>query len=709
MADPLLDLISGNAQPQQAASATDPLLSLIQPVGVPAAQDAKTASVQAGAAVNSSLNSIPRQLGLTARYGLEGLANGAQILTEPIRYLTDRLTGQTGKTVPLGVLASQAADAIGLPKPEGANERTIGDATRMLAGTAGTMGAGGLASNAPGAIGKVATILASNPAVQLSSAAGSGLLGGASREAGGSPLDQVGASVIGGVVGGGVPSLISSGTNLAKSLLKPSLSQPQLDAKITAVLGNSGIDYSQVPEKIKQSMRADLVSALSTGKDISSDAAARLLDFRTSGLTPTRGAITLDPVQITKEQNLAKMAANSSDAGLHSLPVIQNQNNTQLINGLNQAGASTGNINNAGNVLTSSILGRQSALREAEQSAWDAAKSSPGYTQPISSSVISDINGALGDEGMMPFMNPTISKYMESFQTGQSFTPQAYRNLQSMLTKEVAKGGNEGYAAGLARRTLEQSDLQPVRFANTENALVTPGMANSMQAADSNATNAIYAVNQARAATKQAYTFEDSNPLVRSVLSDSASSDPQRIAQRFIIGGTAQEAQDVANQVGPQGQQVIKSALVNYLKNKALNGASDEVGKFSQSSYNKALSDLDNNGKLQIFFSPDEVTQLKAMGRAASYAQAQPVGSAVNNSNSGALVLGKGYDFLKSAAGKIPGGKAFVVDPLQNIELSMKQKQAANVLPGLLADQPKKPVSGMLAPAMYLGGLLAAP
>jgi hypothetical protein len=81
-----------------------------KPAGQWVIEDAP-AAVQAG----KSINSIPRQIGLTARYGVEGLANMAQIGTEPLRYLTDRLTGQTGKTLPLGELASRGLDALGLP------------------------------------------------------------------------------------------------------------------------------------------------------------------------------------------------------------------------------------------------------------------------------------------------------------------------------------------------------------------------------------------------------------------------------------------------------------------------------------------------------------------------------------------------------------------------------------------------------------------
>ena len=67
----------------------------------------------------------------------------------------------------------------------------------------------------------------------------------------------------------------------------------------------------------------------------------------------------------------------------------------------------------------------------------------------------------------MPFMHPKISAYIDAFQTGaQPFTPQAYRNLQSMLANEISKGGNEGAAARIARRAGKQPDAanyQPER------------------------------------------------------------------------------------------------------------------------------------------------------------------------------------------------------------------------------------------------------
>jgi hypothetical protein len=154
---------------------------------------------------------------------------------------------------------------------------------------------------------------------------------------------------------------------------------------------------------------------------------------------------------------------------------------------------------------------------------------------------------------------------------------------------------------------------------------------------------------------------------------------------------------------------VIRDALATYIKKQALSGASDEVGKVSQSRLNSAISKIGPE-KMALFFSPDEVAQLRATGRVASLMQSQPVGSAVNNSNSGALLLGRGMDLLNSVAGKVPFGKAAVIDPLRNINISISQRQAQNVVPGLLAEQPRQSLApSLLLPGVAVGGGLLAP
>lgn len=672
---------------------------------------------QAAVSAGRGLNEIPRQIGLTARYGLEGLANTAQIVTEPVRQLiTDRLlpdrrrgvsdlvTGAPAqpKSRPLGEEATRFADWLGLPSPQTANERVVGDAARLVAGSGGMAGlarAGGSAL-AP---------LAANLPQQLGSAAGAGLASGASREAGGEGYMQVGAGVLGGVLGGLVPGAASAAAQRVSSLVRPEASAQQLDVRIGNLLRQQDIDYSQVPERMRQGMRAEMAAALRTGREIDPAAAARLLDFQRTGTTPTRGTLSLDPVQITREQNLAKIAANSADDTLSGLPQIQNQNNARLIGNLNELGATRGDPLRAGEVVNSAVLGRQSSLRGAERQAWDAARASPGYTQPISPAPLNAINQALGDEALMPFMNPTISRYMEAFQNGsQPFTPQHYRNLQSMLSREMAKGGNEAAAAGAARRALEATPMTPLTQTGSTLPTTAAGV-NHLRGLDAQPAEALAAVDQARQATRAAYAYEESSPLVRSVLAGGRTSDPARIAQSYVINGTADEAAQLAREVGPAGVAPIRDALVNHLKEKALSGAADETGKFSQAAFNKALRQIGDR-KLSLFFQPDEIESLRALGRVSSYMQAQPVGSAVNNSNSGALTLGRGYDALRSVVGKVPFGQQVVLDPLRSIDLTLSQRAARNLTGGLLAPVQRPPLgSGLVLPGLAAGGLLAPP
>lgn len=699
----------------------------------------KPASVQAGQAINQ----IPRQLGLTARYAIEGLSQIPEIVTEPIRQnITDPLSRLlfkpsvsdlvTGKTAPQGRPLSQEVssylDKLGFPKPDGANERVIGDATRMGFGSIGMSGASNalgsilpkagqlVASNggvqaASGVANKAVSSMGANPLQQAVSAVGAGGASGASREAGGSPAMQVGAALLGGVAApaalGAAQSVGGAVKNFALNRLAPDVVDRNVDNAINLTLQRSGINWGDVDASVRQSVRNDVKRALSAGENLNGDALRRLIEFRRVGATPTAGALSLDPVQITREKNLAKMGANTSDASLQRLAQVDNQNNATFIGNLNDMGAGRGNSLAAGEALTGAITGRANQLRSAENAAWQEARNSPGYRQPIGAGVLSDINRALDEGAQMPFMDQRISNYMAAFQNGQRpFTPQDYRNLQSMLAAEISKGGNEGAAARTARNVLEQAQLRAAdSVPNPGNLPIRSSDAAALRTADAGANDAISSINRARSATRAAYAYEDSSPLVRSVLSDGASSDPARIAQRFIIGGTPNEAANVADQLGAHGRAVVRDALVAHLKSKALSGAADEVGNFSQSSYNRALSDIGDR-KLSLFFTPEEVQQLHSVGRVASYTQVQPRGSAVNNSNSGAMLAGNMLDLLGSKAAKLPLG---LKDTVTGTISGMQARRALTPANALTVPTQGQSLGERVMPGLFYANLLAAP
>ncbi|MBC7603871.1 MAG: hypothetical protein H7255_14585 [Ramlibacter sp.] len=689
--------------------------------------DAPT-SVKAGA----ELNSIPRQLGLTARYGVEGLANSAQIVTEPLRQLvTDPIARMFGAGAgeqkrpisrSLGEEASRLADWIGLPKPETANERVIGDAAKLVAGVGGLGAAGRAAQAAPGVVGQVGQMLSANIGQQAGGAAGAGLASGASREAGGSATMQGIAGLAGGFAGNaGVAagsSIAESVSRAAKSLTNRVTPQ-QMDQQISAILQRADVDYSQIPNATKAALRKDLADALKTGQELDPQAVARLADFRTVGATPTRGMVSQNPVQITREMNLAKIGANTADDQLQGLPQIQNENNTKFIQNLNEAGATRGNPMVAGEAAIGGIRGKDEELKSGVNALYAAAREMPGGTISLErKTLVDNIYGSLAKENKMAFLPESVDNYLKQFSAGVinvggkqhevPFDANALDNLMTTIAtaQRGTQDGNVKAALNSVRKAIDTTPIQPQKTVFGGNQVVTEGGANYLRSQDAQAGQFMEALNEARGAAKQRFGWQESSKPIEAAL---GGMEPDKFVQRFVVNGSVADARSVA-QNAPVAE--VKDAILAHLKSKAIGGASDEVGKFSQSSFNKALSELGDR-KLALFFSPEEIGRLRALGRVSSYAQVQPVGSAVNNSNSGALMLGKSYDALMGLANKVPGFGPLVVPPIKNIEISLRNQQAKNVLPGLLAtaaQEERQPFAqGLLLPGFALGGLLAAP
>lgn len=690
------------------------------------------------------MGELGHQVGLTARYALEGPAQLLDIVSTPVRdlitdpvvrtvrgsglTLSDLVTNSTPKrfqSKSTSELFSSAADWLGLPRPEGEYEETVGAGARAMAGGGGAAGAARGASGYVVGQGSKAVLgsLAANPAAQIAGGAGGGVAGEVAKNAGLNEYGQLAASVAGGMAGGAAGNAAMKVTGRASEALgrrlgldpmpefhPKSMSDTQLSTVLRNRLSLTGGNWDAIPANVQKSLMDDLRKANSLD-GLDARAMQRLADLRALGVTPTRGTVTLDPVQLTNEKNLAKAGANSNLSNMQGLAQVEHANNNRLIQVLQEleGGQETGAVT-AGRTLSTDIAQQRDALRSAEEAAWRAAKADPAYRMPMQAHVLGEINAALDDAGLMPFMDARISAYIHALQTNpENFTPQAYRNLQSMLSNAMRAGGNEAAAAGAARDALERAAIRPAasQIPNPGGLPTTSRTAQQMRATDPMPGNAMEAVDSARQATRAAYSYEDSSPLVRSALSDGASADPTRLAQRFVINGTADEAAEVARNLTPEGLRVMRNAIATHIKKAALNGSADEVGKISQKSLNSAINALGPE-KLGLFFSPAEVQQLQRVGRVASYIQVQPAGSAVNNSNSGTLMLGKGLNALLGITNKLP-----FLNIDQQIDSFVSAGRTSNALRAgrsLLA--PTAPEYGVLSNTgrgAAMGGLLAIP
>lgn len=113
---------------------------------------------------------LARQFLMTGRYGLEAFGGGG------------------------------LANKMGLPQPQGMQERIIGDTARTMAGAGGITGAANALKNKVlPAVQPYMEMLASNPLAQQAAAMGGGASAGMARESGAGPMGQMAAGMAGGI------------------------------------------------------------------------------------------------------------------------------------------------------------------------------------------------------------------------------------------------------------------------------------------------------------------------------------------------------------------------------------------------------------------------------------------------------------------------------------------------------------------------------
>ena len=672
----------------------------------------------------SAIKQFPRQVGLTARYGMEGLGNAASLVSEPWRIAMNAGAKVAGlPEVPsAGELASNVANRFGLPAPKessvmdnsGSGERVVGDIARTMAGSAATMGmAGAVAPFTQGVPSAVLKAFSANPGMQLTSAAGSAAAGGAARESGVNPLGQFLASMAGGIAAPAAVSLASPYAKQLATALTPSGKSPELiDREITMTLGKSGVDWSKVNEAVKQSVREDVRKALDVGDALDPAALRRLIDIKSVGGTPTRGMVTLDPVQVTREQNLAKTGANSTDPTLMKLPALQGQNNTATINALNSKGNTNADMYGAGQSNIDRIA-LADALREAKTGmAYGRADSMPGAETPLNrSSLINNIDAALARENKNAFLPPEIRAMLNNISRGEMQiegvahpVPFDAKSIDTLMTtiataQRSTADGNVKRALGLVRDAIDKTPIQPVKNEFGGNQLVTQEGANFLKGQDAQAGDLIDALRAAKNSHRERMAWQESSAPVSAAI-DGA--QPDNFIKKFVINGTVADAEALARNGNPEAN---KAAILTHLKQSALNGASDELGKFGGSAYTKALNGIGDR-KLAVFgFSPQEIADLKQIGRARSYMTHQPDGSAVNNSNSGAMVIGKMLDSIAGGAKWLPFGKEYIQSTINGLQ----QNAAKNVGPALVAPGgASMPFMPSTVPASIYAGLLSS-
>lgn len=188
---------------------------------------------QAPTMETGNASDLLRQLGLTARAGITGIASLPLLAAEPIA----AMTGQPNQAQTLQRLLTQ----LGLPEPRTGQERVVQDITSAGAAVAGPAA---IASRAAPAVQR---FLTENLGTQAAAATGGALASGAARESDASPLVQMIGSLGGAMTGGSAASLGPTTAKAVKEAVRP-FTQAGREAITGNVLRSLATDAEQAIE-----------------------------------------------------------------------------------------------------------------------------------------------------------------------------------------------------------------------------------------------------------------------------------------------------------------------------------------------------------------------------------------------------------------------------------------------------------------------------
>ena len=521
-------------------------------------------------------------------------------------------------------------------------------------GAASTLGGVAARAGAQGAISGLATPVLDTDNFGATKAAQTGL-GAVVGAAGGAIADkaaQAGGNLLSRVKGS--PAAQFFGGNAAE------MSQ-RADYVLRRAAQASGIDLESIPQPILQRASQQVRDALARNQNIDAQALLRRADFDALNIPTTLGQVTRSPTQFTREMNLRGVEGAGEE--------LANRLNTQnglLISRLNEAGAANAPGEYAlGNRLVSSLGSTDQAMRSRVNDAYAAARDNLGRSSPMESGAFNrEANLAL-DEGMLGHYLPAqVRNILNDVSTGKiPFNVNTAVQIDSVLSAAQRSGNAaEAKAIGAVRDALNRAPI-----------------------ADNVGQDAKAAFDSARGLARDRFATLERNPALGAVAEGNAI--PDNFFKKYVLGGSVADLRELSQTLPQEDLGALRAQVLDHIKQKALSGASDEVGKFSQSGFNKALGGL--RDKLPALFSPDEIAQLNRIGRVSSYIQSQPAGATVNNSNTGAAVM----NLLSKMAGRV-GGLPYVSDylvkPVTNFadRAAVGNALAANITPESIAGVP---------------------
>lgn len=384
------------------------------------------------------------------------------------------------------------------------------------------------------------------------------------------------------------------------------------------------------------------------GKPINPQAVARQAEAERVGVRLTPGEATGDGRMISEERNARRVTP-----GLVEHYQARNAALVNALRGITDHSSLPNDQESLGDRIRDALKNQLAAHDQAVSDAYQAVQAQNPDTPMMSGPKFAEAaQKALHDQMSTDWLSPPIKNLLDQFSAapedgGRPLNFANFEHLRTRLATEAREGGNAGHAASVVRGVLE--DMEPQ---NPE---------------------AKAAADYARSLAKQGFALRDAMPALRSIENlKGGQPEGAAFARRFLINSPKSDVQNLTDFLGPEDQQAVTGSLLAHVRDSALTRAPTGEETLKADAYAKALGQV--APKLEGRMAPADLEQLGRIGRVAHWANVQPPGSYVNNSNTAVAQLahagGRGVaGAVDRLLGGLPIGTA-VHDALTNAAAS---------------------------------------
>lgn len=389
----------------------------------------------------------------------------------------------------------------------------------------------------------------------------------------------------------------------------------QLDDMAGKVLSEAGIDVNKIAPDIFQNLKDQAKSALQNNNVGSLKLYAKnLAEANELGIPMLKGQLNRDPMQYAVEKNLRGM----ENVG-EPIQALMKEQTTALFRKLDELGASKAKpVIESGTFLRDSLKNIDEVEAQKVRDAYKAFNQSTGKNIDIPLAGLAQDYARITHEfeGVIP--KGILNQFddlglLSGKQLKVTTIDDAEKLIKKINTQYDAKNVGQSVALDELRRA--------VNSAITDAGANLPGEAGALARA-------------ARDTASKRFTQIESIPALKDMYKGV---EPDKFVQKHILNGNVAEITKMTKYLeknDPATLAQLQNDIFGLIKNRVANNVSSANAEFSQAALKGFVADGSASlSRLKAFLNPEQVETLRKINRVAENIYVEPVGAAVNKSN----------------------------------------------------------------------------